>query len=88
MGNKQLLKTFFVSAFIAAASAIAFPPRRVGALTVSVSASTTVTSTEDLKFVAEVTNIGAEVLKVFNYGTVLDNTRHNKSFVVFKVCSL
>jgi len=83
------LKMFFLSSFIAAfaaTSAIAFLSRRVGALTVSVYApATTVTSVEDLKLVAEVTNTGAEDLNlVFKYGTILGDTRYTKSFFVIK----
>jgi len=82
------LKMFFAPALLAAfaaTAAIASPLRRAGALTVSVAApAANVTSVEDLKLVAEVTNTGAEDLKVFKYGTVLDNALPTKSFVVTK----
>ena len=85
MKLSHCLGMFFVSALLVATVAIASPLRMDGALTVSITApAANVPSVEDLKLVAEVTNTGSEGLKIFKYGTVLDDTLSTKSFVVTK----
>jgi len=74
----------FLAAFAAASVTLASPVRRAGALTVNIAAPAgNVTSVDELKLVAEVTNTGAEDLKIFKYNTVLDSLP-TKSFVVTK----
>jgi hypothetical protein len=79
---------FFATALIAAfaaSAAMASPVKRAGALSINVAApSGNVTSVDELKLTAEITNTGAEDLKIFKYGTVVDGSLPTKSFVVTK----
>lgn len=64
--------------------AYALPQRRAEGLTVKVTGPTgSVSSVDDFKLVAAVTNEGAEDVKVLKYGTVLDSLP-TRSFVVSK----
>ncbi|KAJ8519700.1 hypothetical protein ONZ45_g3414 [Pleurotus djamor] len=68
-----------------AGAAIASPFKRSGGLSVKLSSpSNTVDSIDALKLVAEVTNTGAEDVKVFKYGTVLDDKLPTRAFTVTK----
>ncbi|KAK7037401.1 hypothetical protein VNI00_011151 [Paramarasmius palmivorus] len=77
----------FFSATLAAAlasTALATPLKRAEGLSVKVTGpSSSVSSVKDLKFTAEVTNNGAEAVKVLKYGTVLDSLP-TRSFAVSK----
>uniref|UniRef100_A0A0W0FLS9 Methionine aminopeptidase n=1 Tax=Moniliophthora roreri TaxID=221103 RepID=A0A0W0FLS9_MONRR len=67
-----------------AGSALATPFKRFDGLSVKVTGpSSSVGSIEDLKFTAEVTNTGAEAVKVLKYNTILDNLP-TRSFTVKK----
>ncbi|ESK86193.1 deuterolysin m35 metalloprotease [Moniliophthora roreri MCA 2997] len=67
-----------------AGSALATPLKRADSLSVKVTGpSGSVNSVKDLKFTAEVTNNGAEPVKVLKYGTVLDSLP-TRSFTVTK----
>ncbi|KAK7037416.1 hypothetical protein VNI00_011166 [Paramarasmius palmivorus] len=67
-----------------ASSALATPLKRADGLSVKVTGpSSSVNSVKDLKFTAEVTNNGAEAVKVLKYGTVLDSLP-TRSFSVTK----
>ncbi|KAK7037425.1 hypothetical protein VNI00_011176 [Paramarasmius palmivorus] len=73
-----------LSLLLLAGSALATPFKRFHGLSVKVSGpSTSVASIDDLKFTAEVTNTGAEAVKVLKYNTVLDNLP-TRSFAVTK----
>ncbi|KAK7037421.1 hypothetical protein VNI00_011171 [Paramarasmius palmivorus] len=64
--------------------ALANPLKRVEGLSVKViDPPSRVNSIEDLKFVTEVTNNGAQAIKLFKYATILDNL-HTRSFIVTK----
>ncbi|KXN89006.1 Penicillolysin [Leucoagaricus sp. SymC.cos] len=65
--------------------ALATPFKRADDLIVSVKApSESVSSIDDLKFTATVTNNGAETVKILKYGTILDNKLPTRSFRVTK----
>ncbi|KAI3598455.1 deuterolysin m35 metalloprotease [Moniliophthora roreri] len=67
-----------------ASSALATPLKRADGLSVKVTGpASSVNSVKDLKFTAEVTNNGAEAVKVLKYGTVLDSLP-TRSFTVTK----
>jgi deuterolysin len=73
-----------LSLLLLAGSALATPFKRFDGLSVKVSGpSASVASIDDLKFTAEVTNTGAEAVKVLKYNTVLDNLP-TRSFTVTK----
>jgi len=63
-----------LAALAFASSAVAIPHKRADGLSVDVSGpGPTVTSVDELKFTATVTNTGSESLKVLKYGTILDS---------------
>jgi deuterolysin len=65
--------------------ALATPLKRADNLVVSVSGpSESVSSVDDLKFTATVTNNGAETVKILKYGTILDDKLPTRSFTVTK----
>ncbi|KAF5335624.1 hypothetical protein D9758_014803 [Tetrapyrgos nigripes] len=72
------------AAFVLASTVAAGPLKRYNGLTVSVTGPSDVTSIDELKFTASVTNNGAESVKVLKYGTVLDNGLPTRSFTVTK----
>ncbi|KAK0189683.1 Metalloprotease [Armillaria mellea] len=66
-----------------ALSALASPYKRDTILRVSLSGpSSNVTSVDDLKFMATVTNTGSESVKILKYGTILDDILPTQSFTV------
>lgn len=66
-------------------TALATPFKRADSLTVSVTGpSGSVSSIDDLKFTASVTNNGAEPVKILKYGTILDDKLPTRSFTVTK----
>ncbi|KAI3614798.1 deuterolysin m35 metalloprotease [Moniliophthora roreri] len=80
------LNMLFSATLVAAiaGSALATPLKRADSLSVKVTGpSGSVNSVKDLKFTAEVTNNGAEPVKVLKYGTVLDSLP-TRSFTVTK----
>ena len=87
-GPHQLAAMFFkVSSLIAlalAGSALATPLARSEDLKVELSGAESVTSIDDVKITAAVTNTGSEAVKVLRYGTVLDSQLPTRSFHVAK----
>uniref|UniRef100_D8PTD2 Neutral protease 2 n=1 Tax=Schizophyllum commune (strain H4-8 / FGSC 9210) TaxID=578458 RepID=D8PTD2_SCHCM len=78
---------FKVSSLIAlalAGSALATPLARSEDLKVELSGAESVTSIDDVKITAAVTNTGSEAVKVLKYGTVLDSQLPTRSFHVTK----
>lgn len=74
--------------FILSVAAVAFGSpleKRAEALKVELSTSaSSISSIQDLKVVATVTNTGTEPIRLLKYGTVLDDKLPTKSFVVSK----
>ncbi|KAF9445022.1 zincin, partial [Macrolepiota fuliginosa MF-IS2] len=65
--------------------ALATPYKRTDGLTVFVTGpSSSVSSIDDLKFIASITNHGAETVKVLKYATILDDKLPTRSFTVTK----
>ncbi|KAF9445020.1 zincin [Macrolepiota fuliginosa MF-IS2] len=65
--------------------ALATPYRRSDDLTVSLTGpSRSISSIDDLKFTASVTNHGAETVKILKYATILDDKLPTRSFTVTK----
>ncbi|KAL1715049.1 hypothetical protein EV715DRAFT_208304 [Schizophyllum commune] len=78
---------FKVSSLIAlalAGTALATPLARSEDLKVELSGAESVTSIDDVKITAAVTNTGSEAVKVLKYGTVLDSQLPTRSFHVTK----
>ncbi|KAF9004354.1 Deuterolysin metalloprotease family-domain-containing protein [Cyathus striatus] len=70
---------------IFAATALATPFKKFDGLKVDVSApGGSVSSVDELRFTATVTNTGAESVKILRYGTILDDKLPTKPFVVTK----
>lgn len=68
-----------------ASSVLATPYRRFDGITVELSGpSGSVSSIDDLKLTASVTNTGSEAVKILRFGTVLDEKLPTKSFTVTK----
>ncbi|KAK0196240.1 Metalloprotease [Armillaria mellea] len=66
-----------------ALSTFASPYKRDAGLSVSLSGpASNVTSIDDLKFTATVTNTGSESVKILKYGTILDDSLPTQSFTV------
>jgi deuterolysin len=65
-------------------AALALPQKRFGGLTVKVTGpGSSVSSVDELKFVAAITNTGSEDVKVLKYATILDSLP-TRSFTVTK----
>ncbi|TRM62735.1 Deuterolysin metalloprotease family-domain-containing protein [Schizophyllum amplum] len=78
---------FQVSSLLAlalAGSALATPIARSDALKVELSGAESVTSIDDVKITAAITNTGAEAVKVLKYGTIFDGDLMTRSFTVTK----
>ncbi|TRM62734.1 hypothetical protein BD626DRAFT_548558 [Schizophyllum amplum] len=78
---------FKVSSLLAlalAGSALATPVTRSDALKVELSGAESVTSIDDVKITAAITNTGAEAVKVLKYGTIFDAELPTRSFTVTK----
>jgi deuterolysin len=73
----------FVSA-LAATLAMANPVRRAQGIAVALSAPEQVTSLDELKLTATVSNTGAEEVRVLKYNTILDSEIPTRSFRVNK----
>ncbi len=68
-----------------AAATFASPFKRFDGLVVSLSGpATNVSSVDDLKFTASVANTGTDDVKIFKYGTILDDLLPTRSFTVTK----
>ncbi|KAK0449800.1 Metalloprotease [Desarmillaria tabescens] len=76
---------FTLGLALTGASVFATPLKRADGLTVSLSGPTTnVTSLEELKFTASITNTGAQAVKILKYGTILDDGLPTRSFTITK----
>jgi len=86
--NFSLLSAMFFRSTLAlslASLCLTSPVKRFGSVTVDiVGPSGTISSIDDLKLTATVTNTGAETVKILKYGTILDEKLPTKSFVVTK----
>ncbi|KAK7436844.1 hypothetical protein VKT23_014486 [Stygiomarasmius scandens] len=72
-------------ALVLASTAAAGPLKRYNGLSVSLAGpAADVSSLDELKFSASVTNNGAEDIKVLKYGTILDSELPTRSFTVTK----
>lgn len=66
-------------------SVFATPLKRADSFTVSLSGpAASVTSLDELKFTASITNAGAETVKILKYGTILDGDLPTRSFTITK----
>jgi len=71
--------------FTLVASTFATPFKRAEGISVKVvPSSPSVDTLDDLKFTADISNSGAEAVKILYYGTILDAKLPTKSFVVKK----
>ncbi|THU90880.1 zincin [Dendrothele bispora CBS 962.96] len=71
-------------ALVLASTAAAGPLKRYNGLSVSLAGPNDISSLDELKFTASVTNNGAEDVKVLKYGTILDSGLPTRSFTVTK----
>jgi len=86
-GFTPVLEMFALSfvALVLANTAAAGPLKRYNGLSVSLTGpAADVSSLDELKFSASVTNNGAEDIKVLKYGTILDSELPTRSFTVTK----
>lgn len=78
----------FILPFVAlgfTSAVLAGPYKRFDGITVDLKGpSGSVSSVDDLKFTASVTNTGSEAVKILKYGTILDAKLPTKSFTVTK----
>ncbi|KAJ2930414.1 hypothetical protein H1R20_g6690, partial [Candolleomyces eurysporus] len=83
-----MVRSALLYSFVLSVASLAFGSpleKRAEGLTVELStSSSSISSIEDLKVVATVTNTGTEPVRLLKYGTVLDDKLPTKSFVVSK----
>ncbi|KAJ2930413.1 hypothetical protein H1R20_g6691, partial [Candolleomyces eurysporus] len=83
-----MVRSALLYSFVLSIASLAFGSpleKRAEGLTVELStAASIISSIEDLKVVATVTNTGTEPVRLLKYGTVLDDKLPTKSFVVSK----